>query len=150
MPPTTPTPTTTTMPAPVPSPSPSSSSSSLSSEEESPHEPPQPIKPPSTPQLNPTTTHWNPFALKNVAAWSLQPQTRPLTVAKAPYTKAPAGHVVIKVFDVAINPIDWMVQENQDLKRTEYPTVLGEDVAGQVVEVGEGVVDLRIGERVVA
>lgn len=57
---------------------------------------------------------------------------------------------MIKVFDVAINPIDWMVQENQDLKRTEYPTVLGEDVAGQVVEVGDGVVDLRIGERVVA
>lgn len=57
---------------------------------------------------------------------------------------------MIKVFDVAINPIDWMVQENQDLKRMEYPTVLGEDVAGQVVEVGDGVVDLRIGERVVA
>lgn len=137
------------MPAPVPSPS-SSSSSSSSEKEESPHGPLQPIKPPSTPQLNPTTTRWNPFALKNLAAWSLQPQTRPLTVAKAPYTKAPAGHVVIKVFDVAINPIDWMVQENQDLKRTEYPTVLGEDVAGQVVEVGDGVVDLRIGERVVA
>lgn len=139
------------MPAPIPSSSPSPSSSSSSETKESPHEPPQPIiKPPSTPQLNPTTTRWNPFALKNVAAWSLQPQTRPLTVAKAPYTKAPAGHVVIKVFDVAINPIDWMVQENQDLKRTEYPTVLGEDVAGQVVEVGDGVVDLRIGERVVA
>lgn len=138
------------MPAPIPS-SPSPSPSSSSEKEKSPHEPPQPIQPPSTPNLNPTTTtRWNPFALKNVAAWSLQPQTRPLTVAKAPYTKAPAGHVVIKVFDVAINPIDWMVQENQDLKCTEYPTVLGEDVAGQVVEVGEGVVDLRIGERVVA
>lgn len=66
-------------------------------------------------------------APKNVAAWALKPKQRPLTVASAPYTKPPAGHVVIKVYDVAINPIDWILQDD-DIFGSKYPTVFGSDV----------------------
>ncbi|KAF2214432.1 hypothetical protein CERZMDRAFT_95700 [Cercospora zeae-maydis SCOH1-5] len=70
-----------------------------------------------------------------------QPNTRPLTVSSAPYTRPPKDHVALKVFDVAINPIDWILQDS-DIFKLEYPTVFGSDAAG------EGVDDLRLGQRV--
>lgn len=96
-----------------------------------------------------STKGWDLFAAKNVAAWALKPKERPLTVSSAPYTKPPKGHVVIKVLDVAVNPIDWILQD-QDLFGLKYPTVFGSDVAGEIAEVGDGVDDLRIGQRVIA
>ena len=95
------------------------------------------------------TKGWDLFAAKNVAAWALKPKERPLTVSSAPYTKPPSGHVVIKVFDVAVNPIDWILQDD-DLFHLQYPTVLGQDIAGEIAEVGEGVKDFQIGQRVIA
>jgi NADPH:quinone reductase-like Zn-dependent oxidoreductase len=86
---------------------------------------------------------------KNVAAWALRAQQRPLVVSNAPYTTPPRNHVVIKALDVAVNPIDWILQDD-DLFHLTYPTVLGSDVAGEVAEVGDGVQDFRIGERVIA
>lgn len=88
-------------------------------------------------------------APKNVAAWALKPKERPLTVSSAPYTKPPKGHVVIKVYDVAINPIDWILQD-QDIFKSEYPTVFGSDAAGEIAEVADDVGDFQIGTRVIA
>ena len=51
---------------------------------------------------------------------------------------------------VAINPVDWKIQSS-DIFNLTYPYILGEDVVGEVVEVGE---DLRgeyeVGSRVMA
>ncbi|KAF2169534.1 hypothetical protein M409DRAFT_64648 [Zasmidium cellare ATCC 36951] len=88
-------------------------------------------------------------APNNVAAWALKPKQRPLTVGAAPYTKPPAGHVVIKVYDVAVNPIDWILQDD-DLFKAEYPTVFGSDVAGEIQAAAEDVEDFQIGTRVIA
>lgn len=88
-------------------------------------------------------------APKNVAAWALKPKQRPLTVASAPYTKPPPGHVVVKVYDVAINPIDWILQDD-DIFHSDYPTVFGSDVAGEVSAVADDVGDFQIGTRVIA
>ncbi|KAK5125203.1 hypothetical protein LTR85_000879 [Meristemomyces frigidus] len=86
---------------------------------------------------------------KNVAAWSLKAKERPLVVGNAPYAMPPAGHVSIQVFDVAINPIDWLMQEG-DLFGLKYPNILGLDVAGEVFEIGEDVSDFHVGQRVIA
>lgn len=88
-------------------------------------------------------------APNNVAAWALKPKQRPLVVGAAPYTKPPAGHVVVKVYDVAINPIDWILQDD-DLFKLEYPTVLGSDVAGEIHAAADDVKDFQIGTRVIA
>jgi NADPH:quinone reductase-like Zn-dependent oxidoreductase len=85
----------------------------------------------------------------NVAAWALKPKSRPLVVAQAPYRDAPRGHVVIKVYCVAVNPIDWIMQDT-DIFGVKYPAIFGSDLAGEVVETGEGVGGLRIGENVIA
>jgi NADPH:quinone reductase-like Zn-dependent oxidoreductase len=86
---------------------------------------------------------------KNAAAWILHAKERPLVVSSAPYTKPPKGHVVIKVYDVAVNPIDWTLQDS-DLFKLQYPTILGSDVAGEVVDAAKDVNDFQIGQRVIA
>lgn len=89
------------------------------------------------------------FKPKNVAAWALKAKQRPLVVDSAPYTTPPEGHVVVKVIDIAVNPIDWLVQQEATFE-IEYPNILGLDVAGEVVEVGKGVDEFRVGQRVIA
>jgi NADPH:quinone reductase-like Zn-dependent oxidoreductase len=58
--------------------------------------------------------------------------------------------VVIRGRAVAINPLDWIIQVAGNLayRWLKYPTVLGSDVAGEVVEVGQGVTRFRVGDRV--
>jgi len=76
----------------------------------------------------------------NVAAWALRAKQRPVVVGSAPYTPPPRDCVVIKVIDVAINPIDWIMQ-GQDVFGLEYPTVFGLDISGEIFELGEGVAE---------
>ncbi|KAK5108644.1 hypothetical protein LTR62_008135 [Meristemomyces frigidus] len=85
----------------------------------------------------------------NLAAWQLKANRRPFVVGNAPYTSPPPNHVVVQVIDVAINPIDWILQED-DIFGLKYPAILGSDIAGEIVEVGEGVQDLHAGQRVIA
>lgn len=85
----------------------------------------------------------------NVAAWALKPKDRPLVVSSAPYSSPPKGHVAIQVIDVAVNPIDWIMQDT-DLFALKYPVIFGSDIAGDVVEVGDEVDDLHAGQRVIA
>jgi NADPH:quinone reductase-like Zn-dependent oxidoreductase len=47
-----------------------------------------------------------------------------------------------------VNPIDWIMQD-QDLFEIDYPSIFGQDVAGEIVEVGENS-DFRVGQRVIA
>ena len=86
---------------------------------------------------------------KNVAAWQLKPKERPLVVSNAPYTSPSKNEVVIQVIDVAVNPIDWILQE-QDLFHLKYPAILGSDIAGEIVELGDGVEEFHVGQRVIA
>jgi len=86
---------------------------------------------------------------KNVAAWALKAKQRPLVVSNAPYTSPPKNYVTIQVIDVAVNPIDWIIQD-RDIFSSKYPTVFGLDAAGEIIEVGENVDDLHVGQRVIA
>ncbi|OCH83896.1 GroES-like protein [Obba rivulosa] len=58
------------------------------------------------------------------------------------------GQLLVKVEATALNPIDWKIQvygwfiEN-------FPSILGSDAAGTVEEVGEGVQDFAVGDKVV-
>ena len=89
------------------------------------------------------------FKPKNVAAWQLEAGQRPVVVDSAPYTSPPKDHVVVKVVDVATNPIDWIVQSGE-VYSLSYPNILGLDVAGEIVEVGKDVDEFRVGQRVIA
>ncbi|KXN81280.1 hypothetical protein AN958_05328 [Leucoagaricus sp. SymC.cos] len=60
-----------------------------------------------------------------------------------------AGEILVKVKASGLNPIDWKVQKFGVFVEN-YPIVLGVDVAGDVVAVGEGVTGFSEGDRVVA
>lgn len=80
-------------------------------------------------------------------------QTGPgrLEVDFAPTPKAGPGEVVVKNSHVAINPVDWKLQEYDPPQfNLKYPDILGKDLAAEVVEVGEGVSNVKVGQRVIA
>lgn len=87
----------------------------------------------------------------NSAAWIDSPYAD-LTVRAAPMPKPGAGQLLLEVRAVAVNPLDAIIQSNGTVMYgwLRYPVVLGEDVAGVVVETGAGVDDFAVGDRVVA
>ncbi|WP_380879267.1 oxidoreductase [Sphingomonas sp. DBB INV C78] len=62
-----------------------------------------------------------------------------------------AGGVVVEVAFASVNPADWKAREGWLARYFDYqfPFVVGFDAAGVVAEVGEGVTDLVVGDRVV-
>ncbi|POY70580.1 hypothetical protein BMF94_6495 [Rhodotorula taiwanensis] len=109
---------------------------------------------------------------QNRAAW-IQTAGAQIEVAEAPVWTPDRGEVLVKVHSVSVQPVDWKASARRkrrfvaslqrgsatDSHRTvqiqdygvfvkSYPFVLGSDVAGEVVEVGDGVANLRKGDRV--
>lgn len=67
--------------------------------------------------------------------------SHPLPVIKAP------NEVIIRVIAIGLNPVDWKsVDYNFGLPT--LPAVNGRDLAGEVIEIGEGVNRLKVGDRV--
>jgi len=87
----------------------------------------------------------------NSAAW-LDSAYADFTVRSAPYTRPAAGQIVVRNRAVAVNPLDSVKQSTGDMmyRWLPYPSVLGEDVAGEVVEVGPDVTRFAVGDRVFA
>ncbi|KAG2157908.1 chaperonin 10-like protein [Suillus bovinus] len=60
-----------------------------------------------------------------------------------------AGQLLVKIQSAALNPVDYKIRD-AGLFVTHYPAVVGTDIAGIVEELGEGVVNFRKGDRVLA
>lgn len=90
--------------------------------------------------------------MSNKAAWLTTKMADPLEVKPAPYPTPSEKELVIKNGAVAISQFDWLVQLMGDtmLKYLKYPCILGTDVAGEVVAVGSGVSNFKVGDRVLA
>jgi NADPH:quinone reductase-like Zn-dependent oxidoreductase len=73
-----------------------------------------------------------------------------LHVGTASAPTAQAHEIVVRNDAVAVNPVDWIVQTIGSLIYSwlRMPAVLGEDVAGEVTEVGSAVTRFRVGDRV--
>ena len=86
----------------------------------------------------------------NTAAWLTAAKANPLEVKSAPYTSPHENEIVIKNGAVAVNPVDWALQAMGEalFPWIVYPCILGEDVAGEVVEVGSAVSRFKPGDRV--
>lgn len=87
----------------------------------------------------------------NLAAWINAKHAR-LEVGPAPYTPPADDQIVVRNRAVAVNPLEWIIQVEGSLTYgwLKYPTVLGSDTAGEVVEVGGAVTRFRVGDRVLA
>lgn len=91
-------------------------------------------------------------APENQAAWLPASKVTPLQIGPAPYTPPGPGQLVVRNHALGINPVDWAKQLLGDalLGYVRYPIVIGEDVSGTVVAVGDGVSRFRVGDRVLA
>ncbi|RPD54789.1 GroES-like protein [Lentinus tigrinus ALCF2SS1-7] len=72
----------------------------------------------------------------------------PLAVRKANVPSPGPDDILLKVEAAGLNPLDWKIQ-TEGLFTTEYPAVLGFDVAGVVETVGLNVNRLKAGDRVI-
>ncbi|KAJ3552136.1 hypothetical protein NM688_g4313 [Phlebia brevispora] len=57
------------------------------------------------------------------------------------------GEVLVRAEAVALNPVDWIVQAT-GMFFTQYPAILGWEAAGTIVQLGEGVASVVVGDKV--
>ncbi|KAI0124167.1 putative zinc binding dehydrogenase [Xylariales sp. AK1849] len=84
----------------------------------------------------------------NYAAW-IQAEKARFEVATAPFPEIGEDEIIIKNKAVAVNPVDWKIQASGGFG-LKYPYVFGEDVAGEIIEVGSKVKQFKPGQRVIA
>ncbi|KAK7682473.1 hypothetical protein QCA50_014273 [Cerrena zonata] len=94
---------------------------------------------------------------RNITEMSIPTQQKALVVpeAHAPFQlatidvpKPEAGEVLVRIEATALNPVDWKIQAYNFFIQ-KYPAVLGTDIAGTVVQLGSGVTNLAVGDKVV-
>ncbi|PWY70282.1 oxidoreductase [Aspergillus heteromorphus CBS 117.55] len=89
----------------------------------------------------------------NAAAWIKSEKAFPLEVDSAPYTQPGENEIVIKNHAIGLNLIDYARQSLGAalIPWTTYPTIMGSDVAGEVVDIGAGsrASQFKLGDRVV-
>ena len=83
----------------------------------------------------------------NTAAWLIAPKAKPLEVKSAPLWEPGENEILVRNHAVAINPIDEAFQ-TRAIYPLNYPTILGHDLAGEVVSVGPNVTNFKPGTRV--
>jgi len=73
-----------------------------------------------------------------------------LVLRDVPDSKPGPSEVKVKVAAASINPVDWKLRSGalQKFMPLELPAILGRDVSGTVVEVGQGVRGFKPGDRV--
>ncbi|KAF8450258.1 chaperonin 10-like protein [Boletus edulis BED1] len=58
------------------------------------------------------------------------------------------GEVLVQLEAIALNPLGWKIQQSGFFMVKEYPAIVGEDGAGVVRKVGDGVTNLSEGDKV--
>lgn len=85
--------------------------------------------------------------IDNLAAWQPRPG-EPLSIAPAELPTVTPGQILVRNQAVAINPLDYILQDTALLPWLDYPIIAGSDVAGTVVAIGDGVNRFAVGDRV--
>lgn len=83
----------------------------------------------------------------STSVWQFDEKTGPLTLRTVATPVAGAGQILVRVAAVALNPVDWKMQD-YSFFNMPLPASLGYDVAGTVVALGAGVSGKAVGDRV--
>ena len=84
----------------------------------------------------------------NTAAWITAAKASPFEIKPAPLGTPGENQILVKNHAIAINPVDGKIQYTA-LFPPNYPTILGQDVAGEIVAVGPHVTRFKKGDRVI-
>ena len=79
----------------------------------------------------------------------LDTKTKVFIIEDVEVYKPRPGEVLIKIQAAALNPVDWKIQK-YGMFADQFPdqAIIGEDISGDIVEVGEGVTNFKKGDRV--
>ncbi|KAL8784615.1 MAG: hypothetical protein Q9213_003870 [Squamulea squamosa] len=88
-----------------------------------------------------------PIMASNSAAWLTAAKAKPFEVRPAPLWTPAENEILVRNHAVAVNPVDGSLQ-TLAWWPFEYPTILGQDIAGEVVAVGSNVTEFKPGTRV--
>lgn len=77
-----------------------------------------------------------------------KPKT-PFELVTLPVPSPTDNEVLVQVKALAINPVDWKVQDTGYFLE-KYPAMLGEDISGTVVSTGPSVSRFSVGDRILA
>ena len=69
-------------------------------------------------------------------------------IAEIPTPKPGFKEVLVKVFATSVNPLDYQVRRGDYKNELELPVITGHDVSGEIVELGPGVENFKIGDEV--
>jgi NADPH:quinone reductase-like Zn-dependent oxidoreductase len=75
-----------------------------------------------------------------------------LVYEEVPIPLAAAGEVLVKLIATSVNPIDLKMRRGdvKDRMPLQFPAILGRDLAGEVVALGEGVTSVKVDTLVLA
>jgi NADPH:quinone reductase-like Zn-dependent oxidoreductase len=82
----------------------------------------------------------------NMAAYLTAAKAHPLELKSVPVWTPGSNEILIQNRAIAINPIDGSLQRLAWLP-LQYPTILGQDVAGEVIAVGSDVTAFKAGHE---
>jgi NADPH:quinone reductase-like Zn-dependent oxidoreductase len=88
------------------------------------------------------------MAPTNQAAW-LKEVGQPFATGPSEIGKPGKDEVLVRNHAIAINPVDHL-QQSTGYPAGPYPRILGNDIAGEIIEVGENVTRFHKGDRVLA
>lgn len=72
-----------------------------------------------------------------------------IKIEDSPRPQIKSDGVLVRIHDAGINPIDWKIREGyMKSAQPQFPLTLGQDFAGEVVEVGPNVKGFRKGDSV--
>jgi NADPH:quinone reductase-like Zn-dependent oxidoreductase len=73
-----------------------------------------------------------------------------LNLEETPRPKIAADQMLVKIRDAGVNPVDWKIREGRlkDRMPAAFPLTMGQDFAGEVAELGNGVDRFAVGDRV--
>ncbi|MCF0060612.1 zinc-dependent alcohol dehydrogenase family protein [Dyadobacter chenwenxiniae] len=69
-------------------------------------------------------------------------------IVDVPMPKPGFREVLVKVFATSVNPLDYQVRRGDYKNELSLPVITGHDVSGEIVEVGQGVENFKIGDQV--
>ena len=72
-----------------------------------------------------------------------------LHLEEVPIPEPRSGHVLVKILSAGVNRLDHYIRQGAIDPELPLPHVLGADAVGEIAELGEGVGDFRIGDRVI-
>jgi NADPH:quinone reductase-like Zn-dependent oxidoreductase len=73
-----------------------------------------------------------------------------LVYEDVPRPEPEAGQVLVRVYAVGVNPLDWKMREGwlKDFRHDPLPLVVGGDISGVIIAIGAGVTQLQPGQDV--